>query len=276
MNEMAPTFGNLSRAVSKIDKFKWTIKDYPGEIVYLNKNILQIHPAYQRNVIRSKVIEISSAWSWVACGAIIVGKRGGEYWVIDGQHRVVASRNRADIDVIPCVVFQTEDVEQEAKGFIDANTGRKAISNIDKFRAGIAANDHAAKYVDAVFSEIGITVTKGQARKPLQMKSVGIAVDMARENKDAFDAVIHLIAVICKESSISQILLGGLYYIYVNSENKFNDKRLVDRLKSIGGDRLEAAAKRAVAYHSKSGRKIWADGMIAEVNKGLRNQITVY
>lgn len=272
MSEMATNFGRLSTHMTKIEKYGWKIKDAKGEIVNLHKSRLQIHPAYQRNAIKSKIKAISSAWSWIACGAIIVGERDGEYWVIDGQHRVIAAKNRSDIDVLPCILFHTESVEQEARGFLDANTGRKPVSSIDKFRASLAAGDDTAKYVDSVFSELGIIV-KGTAKNALEIKSVAVSIRWANENREAFDAVIRLSAELCQHCPIHEVLLGGLYYVYVNSENKFNDKRLIDRIKSIGAERLVYAGKRAAAYYVRGGLKVWADGMMEELNKGLRKQI---
>lgn len=100
MNEMATASGRSSNTVTKVERFGWTIKDAPGVMTLLDKKVLQIHQDYQRQAIVSKIRAITATWSWVACGAIIVGKRCGEYWVIDGQHRVLAARQRADITAL--------------------------------------------------------------------------------------------------------------------------------------------------------------------------------
>jgi len=274
MSEMAMAFGRQSKTSTKIERYGWTLKDSPGEMRRLNKNVLQVHPAYQRHAVETKIKMIAAAWSWVACGAIIVGNRGGEYWVIDGQHRVLAARRRADIDSMPCLVFETESVEQEAQGFLDANTGRKPVSSIDKFRASIASGDETAKYVDALFSELGIT-PRATASKPLEIKSMAWALARARENREAFDVVVRMAADLCKETIVHEMLLDGLYYLHTNSETNLGDKRMRDRLKKIGAGRLMEAAKRASAYFARGGAKVWADGMLSELNKGLRNKIEV-
>ena len=94
----------------KIKRYGWTVQDEPGDMRLLHKDKLQIHPAYQRDLVAQKVSEISAAWSWIALGALVVGERGGEFWVIDGQHRAAAAKRRSDTTHLPCVVFKTADV----------------------------------------------------------------------------------------------------------------------------------------------------------------------
>lgn len=54
------------------------MKDKPGTLTMLHKDVLQVHPAYQRELVEQKVKQITAEWSWIACGALIVGKRGGD------------------------------------------------------------------------------------------------------------------------------------------------------------------------------------------------------
>lgn len=270
MEDRAPIFGKVTE-LTKIEKYGWTLKDVQGEMALLHKHKLNVHTDYQRHAIESKIQSIASSWSWIACGAIIIAHRDGEYWVIDGQHRVVAANKRADITYLPCVIFQTESVEQEARGFLDANTGRKPVSSIDKFKALLAANDEIAIYVDSVFKEFGI-IPKPTAMKPKEIKSVAWALDRAKNNRLAFKKVIKIASELCEHCTITEVLLDGLYYLDVYHKISLNDKRLLERIKKIGASRLVDAAKRASAYYTAGGAKIWADGMLTEINKGLRDK----
>lgn len=272
MSEMATVFGKQSQTITKVERYGWTVRDAPGEMMSLSKHLLQVHPAYQRHAIDSKIKMIASSWSWLACGAVIVGRRGGEYWVIDGQHRVIAAKSRSDIDCLPCLVFETVSVEQEARGFLDANTGRKPVSSIDKFRASIAAGDEVAIYVDSVFQTLGI-VPRSTANKAMEIKSVAWAMNRARENRETFESVMRLAAELCQERFLHEILMDGLYYIHTNCVTNLNNARLRDRIKKLGADRMIDAAKRAAAYYSRGGARVWAEGILAEINKGLRDKI---
>jgi len=87
--EMATTFGNQSKTLTKVDRYGWTIKDQPGFMKEINKSLLNVDMQYQRHANKSKVLTISSEWSWIACGVVVVAFRDGKYWVMDGQHRVI-------------------------------------------------------------------------------------------------------------------------------------------------------------------------------------------
>jgi hypothetical protein len=271
MSEMATNYGKNTNT-TKISQYGWTVKDEPGELVLLHKNKLMIHPKYQRTAVVSKVRLISASWSWVAFGALIIGVRNGEYWVIDGQHRVLAARNRSDVQLLPCVIFETESIEQEARGFLDANTGRKPITGIDRFRASISAGEETAMNVDRVFRSLGISVSD-RPTKGLETKSISWAMARSKENQEAFEDVIYLAAELCKNCPIQEILLGGLYYMRTALGIDFGDKRISDRIKKVGAIQLVESAKRASAFFTKGGHKVWATGMMQEINKGLRIKI---
>ena len=179
--------------VDKIERYGWTYRDEPGELKYINKNLLEIDESYQRTHNREKARSMASAWSWVACGTIIVGYRCGVYFVIDGQHRVIASRFRSDIIELPCIVFKTEDREEEASGFLNANTLRKPVRIIDKYKALLVAKDDLALYIKDVLDRENIVVTDG-AHNSRNLAAIGSCFLMAKESKPHFEKTMHLIS----------------------------------------------------------------------------------
>ena len=271
-NEFAPVAGNL-RAITKVEKFGWTVKDKLGLFRMVNKHEINIHPAYQRHMVNSKVLEIAKAWSWLACGVIIIGERSNEFWAIDGQHRVAAAKKRNDITELPCLIFSTESVEQEARGFLDVNTGRKPVSGIDKFKASIATGDENAKFVAGLLSEVGVVV-KAVAQGNRELKSIAWAVNKCGDNRAAFEVVVRLAAELCVECPLLEWLLDGLFYLHVNGLD-LTDKKNRERLLKIGAFRLVESAKRASAYFSRGGAKVWGNAMLDEFNKGLRTKVSL-
>ncbi len=262
------------QGIDKTSRYKWVTKDEPGELKRLHKDVLQIHPAYQRDVIPSKVKEITAEWSWVAVGAIVVGERGGEFWVIDGQHRVMAAKRRSDITHLPCVVFKTDGVRQEAAAFLDVNTGRKPVSSIGKFKAMIAAGDEAACAVQHTLDSLGIT-PKTTASKPRELKSVAWAIKRAAEDVAKFTLVMRVAAELSHDIPIQEKLLDGLWYIHDRLPNGITEKRFAERLKVVGARKLIDGANKASAYFVRGGANVWADGMMNEINRGLRNTFSL-
>lgn len=261
--------GDSVNNVDKVKRYGWVIKDDPGELKRLHKKDLRIHPAYQRDLLQLKVLEIASTWSWVGCGAIVVGDRGGDLWVIDGQHRVMAAMKRSDINELPCIVFKTESVKQEAGAFLDLNAGRKPVSSLGKFKAMIAAGDKAACDVHLMLERLGIS-TKSMASKPKEIKSVAWLIRKAKEDTFKLEVILTLTDKLCPDIPLQERLLDGLWYINENLPGGVSDKRFIERAYAVGGRKLLDAANRASAYFAKGGARVWANGMIEELNKGLR------
>lgn len=256
--------------MDKIKRYKWELKDSAGKMEYLDKTLLKIDESYQRTARSSKVLQLASNWSWVGCGVITIGYREGFYWVIDGQHRVMAAMKRSDIQFLPCLVFDTENIQQEATGFLDANIGRKPVNTVDKFRASIVAGNETALYVNNVFLKYGFNPTSS-ACKPMDLKSIGWAMKKAESDKPLFDIVMKTTSELCVGNSIAfEDIMEGLAYIHLNCNVNLSDTKLRQRIKQVGVDRLRIGAKRAAAFYVRGGSKVWADGMMQEINKGIR------
>lgn len=271
---MQTMISETSNGVNKTSRYGWTTKDEPGELKNIHKNSLKIHPDYQRDAIPSKIKEITSNWSWIAAGAVIVGERNGELWVIDGQHRVLAAKRRSDISHLPCLVFKTNSIKQEAIGFLDLNTGRKPVSSIAKFKAMIAAGDEAACIVQKTLDSLGVT-PKATANKAKEIKSIAWAVKRAGENPQKFELVMRIATELSHDVPLQERLLDGLWYINERIDGGIEQKRIYDRLKAVGARRLLDAASKAAAYYVRGGAAVWAAGMIEELNRGLQKRFVL-
>lgn len=262
--------------MDKIARYGWMMKDAPGEMIRIDKDDLLVHPAYQRDLIVSKVKAISAAWSWIALGVLVVGLRENKYWVIDGQHRLVAAKRRSDISALPCLVFQTSDLKDEAQGFLDLNTGRKPVSAIARQKALVVAGDEVAAFVAEVCQSLGITITPN-AHSPGNLKCIAWCNRRAADDKDEFRAVMTLATEICMADKmpVAERLLEGLWRINAGVEDGLHNKRLVKRIREKGARTLLDAANRAAAYFNYGGGKAWATGILAELNKGLINRFIV-
>jgi hypothetical protein len=264
------------QGVDKTARYGWVTKDEPGELKMLHKDVLKIHPAYQRDVLPEKVKAITAAWSWVSLGALVVGERGGEFWVIDGQHRTLAAKRRSDIAHLPCVVFKTADVKTEARGFLDLNTGRKPVTAVAKQKAMVAAGDEVAAYVQQQCEALGLEI-KPSAHTTGQLKCVAWCTRRAAENKEVFRLVLAMAAELSTQDQmpVNERVLEGLWFLHARCGEGLADKRLTKRLREKGARALLDGANRAAAYYAGGGGKVWAQGMLSELNKGLHRKFTM-
>lgn len=268
---MTSVLAKKSVSQSRSEKMGMVIDEAQGIQIDIHKADLKVNPEYQRMHVDRKCTEIAKRWSWLACGVIVVGERNGEYWVIDGQHRVMAARKRREITTLPCIVFPTDTISQEAKGFLECNTNRKAVSSYEKYRAGLAAGDEKCVFIADMCNEYGVAIDIGaSSNKPRATKCIGWLLDKARCNREQFRSTVKTAAELCGECLIVYEMLCGLSYIDGNVEGGLRSKRMLERLLAIGGEDLLLAAKKHARICEGGTAQVWAAGMLKEINKGLR------
>lgn len=72
-------------------------------------------------------------------------------------------------------------------------------------------------------------------------------------------------------------MVSGLHHIEskMPEGESLTDSRWRERVLQAGYERLLQAAGSAAAYHARGGAKVWADGMLKEMNKGRRIRLEI-
>lgn len=255
----------------------WDGPEFPGRFLMLPKGDIRVHPRYQRDPTPSKVKNIAKDWNWIGCGVLTVAYRGGEYWIVDGQHRMLAAQKVLHITCLPCMVFDTTTASEEAFAFMLLNKNRKPITALDMHKTAVEYKDPVAVFIDGLFTELGIVVTKTASRAG-QLKAVGFVTRMAGANKESFERVFRFAVEISNADDIyiQERLMGGLWYLHENIDvdGGLENRKLRERLKAVGARRLIDEANKAAAYYSRGGAKVWAKGMLDAINFKLRNKFS--
>lgn len=261
---------------SKIDRYGWneTATDGVGEFQMLDKNAIKIdHDNYQRDPKNiSLITKMAAEWSWVACGAISVAIRDdGEYWVMDGQHRLLAAKRRADITHLPCMIFLVQDIKDEANGFLRLNTLRKPLSGVEKFRAAVTGEDKYASEVDHLLRLYGYKVLASGGQ--WSVKCVAVLQKMAAENSGLLKDVLAIYRDSFDGQKIHERIVVGLFEIGKRQAADISSRRFRDRCSVVGHADLLRSIGAAAAYYTRGGARVFAEGIANALNKGLRNPL---
>lgn len=259
------------RGQPKIDRYKWTTKDSRGEYMAIGKNELFVDNAYQRQANDTKILELARSWSWMACGAILVAERkDGTYFVFDGQHRVMAARKRSDITTLDCLVFPVDEITDEASGFLKSNTARKPVTMIAKFKAMLVCQDELALYVSSVLDELGLRIEKNS--KPGVFQSLAWAMKSSARSRDGFSKTLRIVtALAAGEHAIYESMCRGVFYLHMK-HSALDDSRFTKRMRQVGYEELLDGLNRAAAYYKRGGERVWGQGILDSMNRGLRNR----
>jgi len=142
---------------------------------------LSIDPSYQRSIdttASQKLIRaIAAEWDWDVLDILKVSRRPDDsLYLVDGQHRRAAAMLRNDIPQLPCVLKRCTGPGEEARLFIAANRGRKAINHLDDFRAAVAGDDVEAAEIVELIRAAGLSIaphTNFSAWRPGMISNVG-------------------------------------------------------------------------------------------------------
>jgi hypothetical protein len=268
MNDQSKTAYGLD----KIERYKWEMSDSPGVLANVSKHDIKFDHDYQRSKNNDKIIAIAKDWSWLAMGVITIADRGGQLFAVDGMHRVSAALLRSDIDTLPCIIFKSKGIFEEAKGFVQANTLRKAISTYDKHRALVVAGDENAIFVQQLIDKEGFVYSTGSGT-PNGVKCYGVLHKLAKTKREGLVKIWPIVCEVCRNRIISERILEGLVFIAERGNEDITSSKWSKVILSIGYDGLLQAANSAAAYYAKGGSKVWADGILQVMNKGRRNRL---
>lgn len=262
---------------SKVQRLGWTLKDIPGEFAWLDKHSLIIDHNYQRQCSTDRAVAMARAWSWVACGVVVVARRADSdvTFVVDGQHRVAAARKRDDIQLLPCMIFESSGISEEAEGFLNANASRKTPSTFDKWKAMLEMGDATALFIDALIRSSGRV--PGNSSRAGNIKCLATLCKLADTQRDILVALWPLLVKLSEGLPFSERILLGMVWIETNlvDEQSLMRPKWRDRALRLGQEALLAAANRSSAYFIAGGMKVWGQGILDAINKGCKDRLTL-
>lgn len=260
-------------AETKAEFYDWLplSKDSP-DLKWLNVSCLEVDHRYQRQTVSELIVlRIAHSFDWAKFGTLSVVKRGGKYFVIDGQHRLLACLRRGIIRV-PCIVTESAGVEHEAENFIGINTNTAKVTVYDKYKAKLAAGDSIHRRIDEMLRLRGLEVSPDVS--PLHIAFPALLVKTFHANAYHCTGAIDLQRkAIGPGTALHHQVHKGLFYIACRQKDG-NVYDHGERLLMAGGLPTMLSAIRGQAAESEKKAvtdRVAAIGILAVLNKGLRS-----
>ena len=216
-----------------------------------------------------EIIEIASKFNWPAFGVLVVARRGETLYVVDGQHRFLGAMRRSDVKKVPCIVFDSGGVESEARTFLDAQTLRKPVTAIDKFKALLVCKDPTAMAVQKLIDESGRHAAKGSSATTIAC--VALIMRLHTVDPQTLAKLWPLLVKLCRGAPFVDRIVDALFFLerHLPEGVSLLEKRWSDRLIKIGPDRLVKQIASASAFFAAGGARVWGEGILQLLNKGL-------
>lgn len=249
-----------------------------GEFHWIHKSEINVDPTYQRNNIsKEKVRKIAAEFDYRLFGVLLLSKRPDlSKWAYDGQHRTLASNLRDDVQYLPCMVFESSGIVDEAKAFLGANSNKVAVAAMDKYKASLVARDELALAMKDLIDSSPYRLSLGGGQKfgfsaihTLRRLMMSDA-ELARE---VFMALAHL-----DESgqAISSTVLQGVFVCAKRLRAKTNILKgeHLAKLKEAGIDGIDVAIRKEGWRSGLRGSDVEAKGVLNVLNHRKRKKLT--
>ena len=169
--------------------------------------------------------------------------------------------------------FKTSGIHEEALGFLNANTQRKPISATEKHKALTIVGDEVALKAKNLADLVGRDICSDS--RSGSIRCIRLLQKLISTDEECINRIWPLVNEVCFGHPLHERILGGMFYIekHMPDGQSLAKGEWKKRVLKVGFDRLLGGANRAAAFFVKGGDKVWATGMVEELNHGLRNRL---
>lgn len=240
----------------------------PGSLEYLSADQIGVDEAYQRVVNPRQVSKITKKFDPDLFGVLLISQRdGGDYFVIDGQHRLNAMiLMEKGSEPLPCLVYTHLTLETEAKIFGLVNKERLYLSPQYTFRAQLIAKDPEALAIKGTVEQYGYHLNfwkplpGDEGSEMWRQEGMISAIGEVRKLSSSYRMdMLGLVLSYCRDAwgteavGISANVMRGMAQFLNAYHGRFEEKRLLDILSNTTPKRLEAEGKDIFVASSPAG-----------------------
>lgn len=135
-------------------------------LTWVPLGLMRVPQMAQRELKQGRVDHIAANMDLEQIGTPTVNKRGGHYYLIDGQHRVEAYKawigEGWEDQQLHCWTYTDLSEEEEAERFLKLND-TLSVQAFDKFRIGFHANRPEEVEISAIVQRAGLTISQSHA-----------------------------------------------------------------------------------------------------------------
>jgi len=251
------------------------VANEPGKLIEIDKRQLSIDPRYQRKLWENRIARMAANWSWISCGALIVAQRTGSatFFLIDGQHRWEAAKRVPSITKLPCLLFQLDEVKDEALGFLAANTERKIPSLGEQFKALLVIGDPSAQVAEALAIAAGRRI--GAPADKDHISAVSSLLFLIKTDTPAVQRCWPTLAKLCEGKRMTSRMMQGVIGLErrMPQRTSLGQPPWSGRLLHVGYDKVSDMMRQVIAIDGNTSERSCADGVSRAMNFGLRKTL---
>lgn len=229
--------------------------------------------AYQRNLDTTRVDHMSDEYDRTLLGVLEVSARAnGQYAIIDGQHRwAVARKLCGDEEHLVCQVHTGLTPGEEARLFLEIDSGRRNLTWWDRWRARRGQGDPNVLAIDEVLGRHGLQVNPAPADGNIRAtKALETIVDDLGDLQMLDNVLIVLTSAfgLGFDTFDGGIMQGVALVLGHYDADELDTDRLIAQLRTIPPRQLRAEAVALREAHRGTVPRLCAAVIIERYNAG--------
>lgn len=222
------------------------------ELVPLSR--MRVSQSAQRSLNTGRVDKLVVDFDPEQMGFPVVSFRAGQYWIIDGQHRVEALKSWLgkgwETQKIECRVYHGMNEREEADMF-DRLNNQLAVKTFDKFKVRVTAGRKTEVEVQKIVEREGLRISV--SKEDGSVGAVGTLVKIyERSGPDTLARTLRLARDSFGSPGFTAQVLDGLSQLCQRYNGELKDDETVERLRSVRGG-LGGVISRSEVLHKQTG-----------------------
>ena len=208
-----------------------------ARLVWVPLGLTRIPTMAQRELKAARADHIAANMDLEQLGTLTVNKRGGLYYVLDGQHRVEGYKRWIgegwEHQQLQCWAYEGLSEEEEAETFLKLND-TIAVQAFDRFRIGLNASRPEEVEIAAVVSKAGLTISQSRAEG-----TIGAVGTLRRVYRREGHAVLARALGVIRDAygtpGLEAPVIDGIGLLCGRYNGEMDTAQAVTRLRSVAG-----------------------------------------
>lgn len=213
--------------------------------------LMRVSPLAQRELNTNRVDRIVATFDLEQIGAPTVNRRGGHYYIIDGQHRIEALRAIGWSDQqVQCWTYEGLSESEEAEKFLKLNDVL-AVPALAKFRVAVQAGRDMECAIDRIVQANGCKVTADKVEGGISAVGTLIRIFQRTDGK-TLGRALQIILNAYGTPGLEADVLDGIGYLCGRYNGDLEDQVAAAKLGKIHGG-VNGLRNRANVIREKTG-----------------------
>lgn len=260
--------------LDKVERYDWAKLGDEGKIRKVNINELQVDLNYRRGeVSKFNTLTLARNFCWDAFGVPVVMERdNGELYVVDGQQRILALRQRNFKGSFFVKIFKSNGIDHEARAFRTMQMNRNSVRAYLKFKSAIVAKEEPELTISKTMDGMGFKIVD-DSKTSLGINFTTLLVNTWKVSKDdCLNALLIQKEIIGEFESFNAHCHQAIFYLL---RNKIDVRKFIDKIIKSGGKIYIIKEIKAVAIELKQqvSFRVAGIGLLRIINNKLNHKI---